>query len=136
MSEHCSIEQVKIYGERNTGTRFVKALVRLNFLTSILEGGVNAEERAKRRVLTRGLGDSQTAMLVEDRFETEVHPRLVVAEGRDAVIRSYRPHHVESVALDPRARREERGALRRRPVLHRDHRSGVLTRWPMGGVWG
>jgi len=77
VTERVPIEQVKIYGERNTGTRFLQTLMKRNFVATILDGTASTEERETRKELVKNLDEWLITMIVKDRFEAHANKRLV-----------------------------------------------------------
>jgi hypothetical protein len=72
MSGKSKIEQVKIYGERNTGTTFLRDLINRNFITTMLRGGGGGDLRANRGQVSKALKgkDWLIKAIVLDRVET------------------------------------------------------------------
>jgi hypothetical protein len=81
VSEHVPIEQIKLYGERNTGTQFLRRLLRKNFTATSLNGAANNDEKLRRKELVRGIDDWLIGMIIMDRFDTHANDTRWVPEN-------------------------------------------------------
>src|SRR4249920_1234192 len=76
------IEQVKVYGERNTGTSFARALIKNNFVVEMLSGNVLAESSLEeRRAVSIRLDEEDWLIkaIVHDRMNTLANDKLLPA---------------------------------------------------------
>ncbi|MBV9571351.1 MAG: hypothetical protein JO056_08930 [Alphaproteobacteria bacterium] len=75
------VAQIKLYGERNTGTNFLEHLLRNNFTQPLLEGTANKQEKKQRRQMVKPLDGKLIAKIVKDRFDTRASNVRLLPEG-------------------------------------------------------
>lgn len=75
------VTQIKLYGERNTGTHFVQNLLRKNFAQVLLPGAANGREKKDRKRLVKAVDGWLIARIVKDRFDAQANNSRLIPEG-------------------------------------------------------